>query len=108
MSAKYVSGTVYKTCQVGSRIAVVGIVDNTDAWKLPPNYTSPAVKEDFVKVAYGSFSYLNKDTVRVDMKDCEHANSNDRRPHFTAYELDAAGDVICVKHIVKEEEESKG
>jgi hypothetical protein len=119
MSGRYISGKLIKSVQSGGKNVAIEYVEKTSSWIRPSGFPSRSVQDDFVKVAQNNLSKFKAGTVKIAMKyvfelrlvvfwsrylhrdrESEH-QSSDTKHHYTAYGIDAKGDVIDVKHLYK-------
>lgn len=68
MSVRYVSSSLIKSIQKGSKAVVVEYVDKTTVWTRPTDFPSSSTKEDFAQVVEENIDTLNPNTTRVAMK----------------------------------------
>jgi hypothetical protein len=68
MSARYVSSSLIKSIQKGSKSVAVEYVDKTTLWTRPTGFPSASVKEEFAQVVEENIQTLNPNTTTVAMK----------------------------------------
>lgn len=68
MSARYVSSSLIKSIQKGSKPVLIEYVDKTTLWTRPANFPSASTKEEFAQVVEENVHNLNPNTTRVALK----------------------------------------
>ncbi|KAF2642226.1 hypothetical protein P280DRAFT_548773 [Massarina eburnea CBS 473.64] len=103
MNARYLSGQAIQTVTKGAKTIMVEYVEKTTAWTRPAGYPADNVKQEFVSLVDDYFDKLQPTTAKVAMKESEHPSDNDKRKHYTAFELDKDNKHVNTIHLHRKE-----
>ena len=68
MSARYISSSLIRNIQRGSKSVLVEYVDKTTLWTRPTNFPTASIKEEFAQVVEENIHTLKPNTARVALK----------------------------------------